>query len=266
MTSVPSSRSQKARRSVLEMSAVLPTEANDDNPRPRSFAASMTAIPSAPLCDMKATRPGGAWTGPRLALRPTAGSVFITPTQLGPTSRMPAARQMRISSRWRLRPRAPASSNPAETTTSARTSLAAQSRATARTASAGTATTARSRSPGTSRTERCKTRSSTCPPRVLTACTSPVKPAASTWRRIAPPTDPARAEAPTTAIARGRRTLATAAVAATASRSSYRRCASASSSVGISMMTASGSARTLTVKPLSRNTWTMRWFSGRTSA
>ena len=51
--------------------------------------------------------PGGRPPGAKVALSATAGSVLSTPRQLGPTSRIPAARQMPSSSSWRARPSAP---------------------------------------------------------------------------------------------------------------------------------------------------------------
>ena len=45
--------------------------------------------------------------GAKLAFSETTGSVLITPRQLGPTSRMPAARHTATSSRWRCSPASP---------------------------------------------------------------------------------------------------------------------------------------------------------------
>ena len=129
-TSVPGSCSQYWRKSPLPRSALLPTETNDDSPRPSRSAASMIATPRPPLCDMKPTRPGIAWRAPNVALSRTPGLVFSTPRQLGPTIRMPASRQTSSSSCWRRSPSSPASANPAEITSSARTPAAAHSRAT----------------------------------------------------------------------------------------------------------------------------------------
>ncbi len=212
---VPSSRPR--RQEVVARQVGLVADGARRQPRPSSFAALMTAMPSAPLCDMNATRPGGAWVA-EARVRLTAGAVLITPRRWVP----------RVSCRVRGRC---AGALPAHGAACAGLPepgryddqrMDALGRAVTRHVEHGigrTATTARSRSPGTSRTERCATRPSSAPPRGLTGCTSPVKPAASTLRKIAPPTDPARAEAPTTATARGG-TRSTAAAAATASRSS----------------------------------------------
>ena len=56
-------------------------------------------MPNAPLWEAKPTRPGGGAPGAKLAFSETAGSVLITPRQLGPTRRMPAARHTATSSR-----------------------------------------------------------------------------------------------------------------------------------------------------------------------
>jgi hypothetical protein len=45
--------------SLLETSALLPIETNEDSPRPILVACSITASPSAPDCDRNPTRPGG---------------------------------------------------------------------------------------------------------------------------------------------------------------------------------------------------------------
>jgi len=113
----------------------------------------MMASPRAPDWDMNPTRPGRGTVGPKLASRHTRGSVLTMPRQLGPIRRMPAARQTASSSRWRSAPSGPISAKPAETTTMARTPLAAQSRAAWTTEGAGTASTARSTGPGTSSTD-----------------------------------------------------------------------------------------------------------------
>jgi hypothetical protein len=132
------------------MSARLPIEAKVETPRLRSPARSISASPSAPLCERKPTLPAGGIAGAKVALSRACGDVFRIPRQFGPIKRMPAARQISTSSRCRTCPSSPTSANPAEMTTTAGTRLAAHSRATSATAPAGTAITARSTSPGTS--------------------------------------------------------------------------------------------------------------------
>ena len=85
-------------------------------------------------------------------------------------------------------------------------------------------------------------------------------------RNAAPPKESGRRDAPTTATERGRSIRSTAATAATRSRSSNLRRASAPNSVGNSSSIPSGEARTSTGKPDSRKTLIMRRFSGRTVA
>ncbi len=130
---------------------MLPIETNDDRPSPSRFAMLITAIPSAPDCDMKAMRPSGGEAWANVPLSATAGSVLITPMQFGPIIRIPVDLQTSTSSRCSARPSSPVSANPAEITTSAPTPFSAHSLATPSTSAAGTTTNARSTSPGTSR-------------------------------------------------------------------------------------------------------------------
>ncbi len=127
-----------------EMSALFPMETNVDSPKPSSAACPMTAIPSAPLCERNPTRPVGGHVVANVPLSCTAGSVFTTPMQFGPISRIPDARHTSRSSRCNAAPSEPVSANPAEITTSPRTPFSPHSRATAMTCAAGTATNATS--------------------------------------------------------------------------------------------------------------------------
>ncbi len=81
--------SQYWSRSLPEMSILLPAETKPESPIPSLEASSMTATPSAPDCVKKAMFPGGGWLGAKVVLSRMAGSVLITPMQLGPTRRMP---------------------------------------------------------------------------------------------------------------------------------------------------------------------------------
>ena len=75
------------------MSALFPMETNVDSPKPSSAACPMTAIPSAPLCEEPdASRRGHVVANVPLSC--TAGSVFTTPMQFGPISRIPDARHV----------------------------------------------------------------------------------------------------------------------------------------------------------------------------
>ncbi len=90
------------------------------------------------------TPPAGGQLGAKVAFSDTAGSVFRTPMQFGPTSRMPEPRTSSTRRRCAAAPAGPLSPKPADTTITPRTPAAAQSRTTASTAAAGTAITARS--------------------------------------------------------------------------------------------------------------------------
>jgi hypothetical protein len=152
ITSVWRSPSQYWMKSLPDRSALFPTETKDESPEPSACARAITANPRPPLWDRKPMRPGIGRSGAKVASRLTSAAVLITPMQFGPTSRMPACRQMSISSRCRATPSGPASPNPEEITTRARTPFSAHSRATLETTAAGTVTTAISTSPGTAST------------------------------------------------------------------------------------------------------------------
>ena len=134
------------------MSALLPTETNDARPTPSSLARSSSAIPSPPLWESIPTFPRGGMSLAKVALRRASGSVLMTPRQLGPTRRIPVARQISSSSRWARPPASPTSAKPADSTTSERTPDSPHSRATSRTPAPGTAITARSTGSGRSAT------------------------------------------------------------------------------------------------------------------
>ena len=136
-----------------ETSARLPALMNVERPRPRLLTFSRIAEPSAPDWQKKPARPPGGITVESEALSEIAGSVLMTPRQLGPISRSPYERERPSSRRCRCRPASPVSANPAEITTRPWTPLAAQSSTTSSTTSAGTATTATSTSSGISLTE-----------------------------------------------------------------------------------------------------------------
>ena len=108
-------------------------------------------MPRPPDWEAKPIAPGSGWSAEKVAFMDTAGSVLMTPKQLGPTSRIPLAWASRTISRWAAAPSAPASAKPAEMTTRPADSLAAaRGDDLGARAGAGTATTARSTSPGTS--------------------------------------------------------------------------------------------------------------------
>ena len=114
-------------------------------------ACSIRASPTPPLCESRATRPGGAAWGTKVASsglrRP------INPRQFGPTRRMPAARQIATSSSCSTAPSAPASANPADRTSSALHPAHGAVAGHVRHALGRTATTASSGASGSSDTE-----------------------------------------------------------------------------------------------------------------
>ena len=132
------------------MSALFPTDTNEESPIPRRLVSLMTARPTAPLCDRNPTVPGSGVIDANVPFRATSGSVLITPMQFGPTSRIPHRRHTSTSSRCRLGPSPPVSPNPAEMTTSPRTPLRPHASATSMTNGALTAMNATSTGPGTS--------------------------------------------------------------------------------------------------------------------
>ena len=67
----------------------FPTLTKVDRPSVAPAASDRIAMPSAPLCDSRPMLPAGGKTGENDAFRRTAGVVFSSPMQLGPTIRMP---------------------------------------------------------------------------------------------------------------------------------------------------------------------------------
>ena len=89
ITRMPGSRSHRSRRSLPLTSALLPTEMNCETPIPQRCAAETNAIPNAPDCAIMPSLPGSIGSSANVAFKRTPGSVLISPTQLGPTIRMP---------------------------------------------------------------------------------------------------------------------------------------------------------------------------------
>ncbi len=88
MTSVSPSCSHQVSRSLPLMSALLPSETKLESPRSLLLASARMAIPSPPDWDAKPTRPAIGTSAANVAFIDTAGAVFKTPKQLGPTMRM----------------------------------------------------------------------------------------------------------------------------------------------------------------------------------
>ncbi len=97
---------------------------------------------------MKATFPRDGTEEANVALSRTAGSVLITPMQLGPTMRMPCFLILRASRSSSSAPTGPTSLKPAVITTKPRTPLRPHSSMTRSTLSRGTAMMARSTGSG----------------------------------------------------------------------------------------------------------------------
>ena len=122
-------------------------------PTPRSWATFRIATPSAPDWLTKPSEPGRAGVGAKVAFRLKAGSVLITPMQLGPIMRTPARRTVSRSNRsWRA-PSSPVSEKPAVITTRPRTPRAMHSSTTPWTSGRGTRMTARSTGSGMAATD-----------------------------------------------------------------------------------------------------------------
>ena len=136
---------------MTSTSALLPSDTNCEKPSPTSRAASSIATPRAPEWEANATEPGSAGAGVNDASMRTSGSVLITPMQLGPTIRTPAARTRPSTARSNAAPASPPSRKPAVITTRPPTPTARHSSIEAGTASRGTITTARSGGPGSAR-------------------------------------------------------------------------------------------------------------------
>ena len=109
-------------------------------------------MPSAPDWQKNPARPGPGTTSASVALSLTSAEVLITPSALGPTTRIPCALASLTSRRSETTPALPTSENPAEMTTSVDTPLDRQSSRTSDIEAAGTATTARSTGSGMCRT------------------------------------------------------------------------------------------------------------------
>ena len=153
IAAVSGSSSQYSSRSFDDTSALLPTETNADRPRPRWEASSITARPTAPLCDEMATFPGSNWRREKVAF--IIGPDANTPRQFGPTMRAPCERTSASRSASALAPAGPVSAKPAEITQTAFAPAPSASATAPCTAPDGTAMTARSTRVGSSATDAC---------------------------------------------------------------------------------------------------------------
>ena len=155
-----------------DTSALLPIETNADIPKPRWEASSITARPTAPLCDEIATFPGSNWRRANVAF--SAGPATNTPRQFGPTMRAPCERTSASRSASACAPAGPVSANPAEITQTAFAPADSASATALWTAPDGTAMTARSIGTGSPATEACAGWLATGSPERFTGNTEPV--------------------------------------------------------------------------------------------
>ncbi len=161
--------------------ALPPRLTNLANPRPRPAACSSTHAHMAPDCEKKETPPFAG----RAAGKPIWISleVLMSPSESGPSSRMPASTAARVSSRSEKKPRRPWSGGPLASATAARTPRRSRSSNSAASRSRGRQSTASSTPSGSSSAPAKGTSSGIRPPPTpaagLTAWTPPLYPAAS---------------------------------------------------------------------------------------
>ena len=72
-------------------SARLPAETKVEMPMPRRTMLSSSAMPRAPDCEKKPSRPRSGISGESEAFIETSGSVLIMPKEFGPMTRIPLA-------------------------------------------------------------------------------------------------------------------------------------------------------------------------------
>jgi hypothetical protein len=89
MTRVRASSSQNWSRSLPEMSALSPSETNDDTPRSSRRASSRNDAPSDPDCIDTPTGPAFSVPGARWASNGASSAVVKTPMLPGPMIRTP---------------------------------------------------------------------------------------------------------------------------------------------------------------------------------
>ena len=190
-------------RSPQPTSAIDPRDTTWLKPMPSRRLQSSTAVRSAPLWLTKPTDPRLAMSAANVALSPETG--LMTPRQLGPTTRMPAARAVRSTSCSSAAPAGPTSRNPALMMMTPRMPRAAHSSMSAGTDGGGVTMTARSTGSPMAVSE-----GDALMPRMalrvgLTGKTVPPKGLLMRFHRMVRPTLPSRSVAPTTATPRGRK-------------------------------------------------------------
>ena len=262
MTSVPGSSSQNCMRSLPLTSPLSPRLTKQESPIPHSVAISNTVAPTLPDWVDMATVPAAGQPAATVARRRTAGSLLTTPTDAGPTRRMPWPRASVTSSSQSLM----SSCSAALSTTRPSTCLRAQSTTTAGTSAAGTATTTTSTSSGTSATLAYARTDLTCRAARFTGYTGPSKPPSTRQRSTSWPTVIGSRLAPTTATEPGRRRRATERASASRARSAMRSTPSAVGSIPRVTSTTPSAKVVATSNPAQRNTRIISRFAGNTVA
>ena len=235
---------------MLDTSTLSPKETKACTPSPTSRARSSSAKPMPPDWEATARPPTSGTSWRRVALRPAP--LASTPCELGPTRRRLCARA-RVSSSWR-RSSLPLPEKPDEMTTAAPAPLAAASRSTSATPSAGTATTTRSTGPSRSARLRTVGSPSMTSASGCTTCTAPAYAELRIASSTPCPKPPADRRTPTTATLTGCSSGRSDRAAARHSRWSAASTASREASVRSSTSTSPATVRRVAPNPAARKT------------
>ena len=175
-------------------SALSPSETKCENPMLRLFAQSNMAVASAPDCVTKASLPGKALPGEKLAFSDTP--VTKAPMQFGPNTRSKCGRAAASMFCSRVRPLAVMAFKPALSTMAARVPLCPSADSSSGTVSAGVQMTAKSGAKGNEFTSGQAGSPSTCACLALTGQIGPLKPPNLRLCKTTDPKLPSRSEAP----------------------------------------------------------------------
>ena len=256
-TLVRGSAAANGSRSQAWTSAPRPVSRTVATPSPRERRAVSTVEMAGPESPTSETSPAGSRCGIRLTSRPTAGSVFARPTLPGPTSRMPAPRQIRRSSPASRVSAAGADGSPTgpvPRTAIAPTPAWAQLRAAATSWPGVTAMTARSAAAGGISSPLPPVSSPRSSSNRLTARTGPAKPDRRRCRSTSWPTSLRWPRPPSTSTERGRSSRSMEARAAAADRCARASCSADGSSSPTVTPKVSPSGSNRSGRPRSRNT------------
>jgi len=197
ITRVSGSSARNSRTSDSETSALFPMLTTLEYPMLSPIDRSRMAVQSAPDCERKPMFPFAGVPLEKEAFR--RAWVSITPRQFGPTTRIPVARAMEVSSRSRVTPAPPTSLNPAEMAMAAFIPLAARAGNAFRMSFGATTNTPRSTGPGIASTEGYNGRPSSSPPPGFTPYSGPGNPVRTRFAKTPYPTFSGFRDAPTTA-------------------------------------------------------------------